>query len=55
MQALQAAFRAQGYQLDVDGRVYPLQLEALEGKPVTDALWAYVKRVRLGAWDPAVV
>ncbi len=55
VRALQAALYNLGYQLDDDGRVYPVHLEALDGKDLTQALMAYVRRARLGGWDPAVV
>lgn len=53
--ALRDALRNQGYHLDDDGRLYPIQLEALDGRELTEALRAYVRRARMGGWDPAVV
>lgn len=53
--ALQAALRNLGYQLDDDGVLSPISLEVLDGRELTAALRAYVRRARLGGWDPAVV
>lgn len=55
VQALQAALKNVGYLMGDDGRVYPMHLESLEGRGMTEALRAYVQRARLGGDDPALV
>jgi hypothetical protein len=55
IEALRAAFRRIGYDLDPAGEVRPTLMENLEGTELTDALWAYVRRARLGAGDATLV
>ncbi|MBP3983762.1 abortive infection family protein [Pseudoxanthomonas helianthi] len=50
-----AAFRSEGYELSTDGELRPLLLDSLSGKPLTEALNAYVRRARAGALDAALV
>jgi hypothetical protein len=49
--ALRAAFRAIGYDLDVDGHLRSTLLENLDGNELTEALWVYVRRARSNADD----
>lgn len=44
-----------GYDLDGEGNVRPKRFEALEGKELTEALWSYIRRARIGASDPELV
>lgn len=53
--ALRGAFRSTGADLDAEGNVRPLHMEALDGQELTDALWAYVRRARQGGWDAVLV
>jgi hypothetical protein len=55
VEALKAAVRNEGADLDDAGNVRPLHLEALEGRELTDALRSYVRRARRGGWDAAQV
>jgi len=55
VQALRSALRNEGADLDDEGNVRPLNLESLDGRELTDALWSYVRRARRGGWDTAVV
>lgn len=55
VRALQAAFRSEGCELTEDGSLMPLNLESLEGRELTEALAAYVRRARRGGWDAALV
>lgn len=49
------AFRSEGYELTLSGELRPLLLDTLSGKPLTEALLAYVRRARAGAVDAALV
>lgn len=53
--ALRSAFRNLGYDLDPGGHMRPKLLETLEGPELSEALRAYVRRIRLGADDPSLV
>lgn len=55
VQALHHAFKLVGYNLDLTGELRPHMLESLEGVEMTDALWAYVRRARVGADDTELV
>jgi hypothetical protein len=55
VQAAQEAFAREGYSLGTDGAPTPRLLDNLEGAELTEALWVYVRRVRDGAADPALV
>jgi len=49
------AFRSAGFDLSADGDLRPRLLETLEGLEVTEALRAYVVRIRQGYADAALV
>jgi hypothetical protein len=49
------AFKAEGFELDLDGNLRPRLLENLSGDELTEALFAYVRRARKGAPDAALV
>jgi hypothetical protein len=53
--ALQTAFRSEGCELTDDGSLMPLNLESLEGRELSEALLAYIRRARRGGWDAALV
>jgi hypothetical protein len=53
--ALRAALRNMGGDLDADGNLRPAHLESLDGKDLTEALQSYVRRARRGGWDAALV
>ncbi len=53
--ALRRAFRNVGGDLDPEGTLRPLHMEALDGRELTEALWAYVRRARQGGWDATLV
>ena len=55
VEALRAALRNVGGDLDADGVLRPMHLESLEGRELTDALRSYVGRARRGGWDAALV
>ena len=55
VEALRAALRNVGGDLDADGNLRPTHLESLEGRQLTDALRSYVNRARRGGWDAALV
>lgn len=50
-----AAFRAEGYELSLDGELRPIVLESLSGAALSDALRAYVRRAKAGAADAALM
>jgi Abortive infection C-terminus len=49
------AFKAEGFELDLDGNLRPRLLENLDGEDLTGALFAYVRRARQGSADAALV
>ncbi|KRA41605.1 abortive infection family protein [Pseudoxanthomonas sp. Root630] len=49
------AFRSEGYELTTTGELRPLLLDSLSGRPLTEALNAYVRRARAGSLDAALV
>jgi len=49
------AFRAEGYELSLDGNLRPIILDSLSGAALTDALQAYVRRAKAGAADAALL
>jgi hypothetical protein len=49
------AFRAEGYELSLDGELRPLILDNLSGAALSAALEAYIRRARRGASDAALV
>ncbi len=53
--ALRGAFRNVGADLDAEGNLRPIHMEALDGRDLTDALWSYVRRARRGGWDATLV
>jgi hypothetical protein len=53
--ALRDSLRLVGYDLDPEGGLRPTLMENLEGREMTDALRAYVRRARTGAADGAQV
>lgn len=55
VEALRFALRNEGAELDDEGNVRPLNLESLDGRELTDAIWSYVRRARRGGWDAALV
>lgn len=55
IEALQLAFKEEGFLLDSDGILQPVILESLSGLPLTDALKAYVRRAKCGVMDAALV
>jgi hypothetical protein len=55
VEAARDAFRAVGYELDPEGNLRPLVLDNLNSAEATVALWAYVRRARVGANDAALV
>lgn len=55
VEALRAALRDVGGDLDADGNLRPAHLEALEGRELTEALRSYVRRAQRGGWDAALV
>jgi len=50
-----AAFRAEGFDLSLDGELRPLVLDNLSGAALSAALEAYIRRARRGASDAALV
>jgi hypothetical protein len=55
VEALRAALRNEGIDLDDEGNLRPMHLESLDGRELTDALQSYVRRARKGGWDAALV
>jgi hypothetical protein len=55
VQALQAAFSAEGFALDSDGELSAKVLDAMTGVELTTALAAYVRRAQRGAEDAALL
>jgi hypothetical protein len=55
IEAAREAFRAVGYELDPEGNLRPLVLENLDTAQASEALWAYVRRARVGADDAVLV
>lgn len=53
--ALRHAFRNVGGDLDPEGNLRPIHMEALDGRELTEALSAYVRRARQGGWDATLV
>ncbi|GAJ15408.1 unnamed protein product, partial [marine sediment metagenome] len=49
------AFRAEGYELALDGELIPMVLDNLSGVALTEALESYVRRARRGVMDAAMV
>jgi hypothetical protein len=49
------AFRAEGYELTLDGELGPVLLNNLTGAAMSSALKAYVRRARKGVTDAALV
>lgn len=49
------AFKAVGFELTVDGELFPFLLDNLDGIDLTAALEAYVRRAKRGAEDAALV
>lgn len=49
------AFKAEGFELTLDGELRPLLLDNLTGAELTSALEAYVRRAKRGAQDAALV
>ena len=54
IQAAQAAMEAIGLKLDASGELYPLSLGGLEGRELTEALQAYVRRIQRATDDAAL-
>lgn len=52
--ATQRAFYDLGWQLDDGGELYPVALAGLEGRQLSDALKAYVRRIQRGTSDTAL-
>src|SRR5207247_956674 len=52
---LQASFRSEGFNLDASGELLPVVLDTLNGRELTEALKAYVRRARRGVLDAALV
>jgi hypothetical protein len=50
-----SAFRADGYELSLDGELRPIVLDSLSGAALSDALRAYVRRAKTGAADAALL
>lgn len=50
-----AAFRAEGYELTLDGELMPIVLENLSGVALTSALESYIRRARKGVMDAALI
>jgi len=50
-----SAFAAEGYELSSDGDLRPRLLDSLTGLELPDALDAYVRRAKRGAFDAALV
>ncbi len=50
-----SAFRSVGFELTLDGELFPLLLDNLEGAELTAALDAYIRRAKRGAEDAALV
>ena len=55
LQDVQEAFRSEGYELDADGVLRPALLDNLDEDEISDALKRYVRRIRSGATDAALV
>lgn len=55
IEALRAALRNVGGDLDAAGNLRPIHLESLDGRELTEALQSYVRRARQGGWDAALV
>lgn len=49
------AFKAVGFELTIEGELFPLLLDNLDGAELTAALEAYVRRAKRGAEDAALV
>jgi hypothetical protein len=49
------AFKAEGYELTLEGELRPQMLDSLSGADLTTALEAYVRRAKRGASDAALV
>ena len=50
-----SAFKTVAFELTLDGEIFPLLLDNLEGAELTTALEAYVRRAKRGADDAALV
>ncbi len=50
-----AAFRAEGYELSLDGELRPIVLDSLSGAALSSALRAYVRRAKTGVADAALL
>ena len=48
-------FRTEGYVLSTDGEIYPLVLDGLPDKDVTEVLRSYVRRAQRGAEDAGLL
>ena len=53
--ALRAAFRRAGFELDPEGNLRPTVLDNLDGVELTEALLTYVRRAQLGSEDAELV
>jgi len=53
--AASEAFTREGFELDPDGNLRAKLLDQLDGVELTQALWAYVRRARLGVTDADLV
>lgn len=49
------AFRAEGYELALDGELRPMLLDNLSGVELTEALESYIRRARRGITDAALI
>ncbi len=49
------AFRTEGYELTIDGELFPIILDNLSGTELTAALEAYIRRAKRGVTDAALV
>jgi len=49
------AFRAEGFELSLDGELHPILLDNLSGTALSAALESYVRRAKRGAADAALV
>jgi hypothetical protein len=55
IQDLKEAFASEGFQLSETGELLPVVLDTLNGRALTDALKAYVRRARRGVLDAALI
>ncbi len=52
---VQEAFRSEGYELDADGVLRPALLDNLDTAEINEALRRYVRRIRSGSTDAALI